>query len=254
VSDLWTRTGGRPGPTLLLLHGLGATSDVWDGLTSQAERHWPGRWIAPDLPGHGRSAPLPRYTFGDLAAALAGLVDSQTTILGHSLGGVLALELAAGRHGPAPVAVVGVGIKIHWTIDELERAAALARRPVATFPTEDAAVERHLKVAGLTGLIPADDPRAAAGVRRDVEGWRLALDPAAFGVGAPDMPGLLAAARCPVRLAAGDGDHMVDPDRLRALDPDAAVLPGTGHNAHVENPAIVGRLLPAWQDSAEGLS
>lgn len=251
---LWTRTGGRGSPTLLLLHGLGATSEVWDGLAAAAETHWPGRWVAPDLPGHGRSAPLPRYTFGDLAAALAGLVDGDTTILGHSLGGVIALELASGRYGPVPVAAVGVGIKIHWTSEELDRAAALTRRPAATFPTEDAAIERHLKVAGLTGLIPASDPRAAAGVRRDADGWRLALDQAAFGVGAPDMPALLAGARCPVRLAAGDGDHMVDQGRLRALDPDATVLPGIGHNAHVENPGVVGRLLPAWQDSADGLS
>lgn len=254
MTNLWTRTGGRLGPALLLLHGLGATSEVWDGLIASAEKHWPGRWVAPDLPGHGRSAPLPRYTFGDLAAAVAGLVDSDTSILGHSLGGVLALELATGRHGPVPAAAVGVGIKIHWTTDELDRAAALARRPVATFPTEGAAVERHLKVAGLVGLIPPSDPRASAGVRQDADGWRLALDPAAFGVGAPDMPALLAAARCPVRLAAGDGDPMVDPDRLRALDADAAILRGIGHNAHVEKPGVVGRLLPAWQDSDNGLS
>jgi pimeloyl-ACP methyl ester carboxylesterase len=164
------RTGGQPGPVLLLLHGLGATSEVWDGLLAEADRHWPGRWLAPDLPGHGGSAPLDQYTFTSmaaaLAAALAATLDAEpVTILGHSLGGVLALELASGRHGITPAGVVGVGIKIDWTAEELDRAAALARRPVATFPTEGAAIDRHLKVAGLTGLVPPEDPRARAGVR-----------------------------------------------------------------------------------------
>jgi len=252
------RTGGQPGPVLLLLHGLGATSEVWDGLLAEADRHWPGRWLAPDLPGHGGSAPLDQYTFTSMAAALAAALavtlDAEpVTILGHSLGGVLALELASGRYGITPAGVVGVGIKIAWTAEELDRAAALARRPVATFPTEGAAIDRHLKVAGLTGLVPPEDPRARAGVRATPDGWRLALDPATFGIGAPDMPALLAAARCPVLLAAGERDPMVDAAQLRALAPGAAVLPGIGHNAHLENPALVGRLLPAWQDSEDGL-
>ena len=251
------RTGGRPGPGLLLLHGLGATSEVWDGLIAHAERSWPGRWYALDLPGHGGSEPLADYTFttmsASVAAAVAAAVDGPVTVLGHSLGGVLALELASDRH-PVPVlAAVGVGIKIAWTPDELARAAALADRPAATFATADQAVARHLKVAGLTGLIAPDDPRALAGVRRTGEGWRLALDQRAFGVGAPDMPALLAAAQCPVVLAAGEHDPMVDEAALRALAPDAVTLHGLGHNAHVEGPALVGRLVPAWQDSANGL-
>ena len=43
----------RSEPTLLLLHGLGATAGVWADLVSELE--WPGRVIAPDLAGHGRA-------------------------------------------------------------------------------------------------------------------------------------------------------------------------------------------------------
>jgi len=257
------RAGGRTGPVLLLLHGLGATADVWDGLVAEAERRWPGRWLAPDLPGHGGSAPLPEYTFPAMAAAVAdglreaeALGDAPVVVLGHSLGGVLALELASGRYRLPVGRAVGLGIKVAWTGEELDRAAALARRPPAIFATEAEALARHVKVAGLAELVSPDDARARAGVVPAAAadgGWRLALDPRAFGVGAPDMPALLAAARCPVLLAAGENDPMSKPAQLRALQPSAVTLPGLGHNAHVEDPAVAYRLVGTWQDSPDGI-
>ena len=76
---------------LLLLHGLGATGDVWNGWPPVLSERWPGRWLAPDLPGHGGSEPLPRYSFGDLAASLVDLVGpgDQLTVLGLTLAGRL---------------------------------------------------------------------------------------------------------------------------------------------------------------------
>ena len=41
------------GPVVLLLHGMGATGDVWLPWAPYLEQHWPGRWLAPDLAGHG---------------------------------------------------------------------------------------------------------------------------------------------------------------------------------------------------------
>jgi pimeloyl-ACP methyl ester carboxylesterase len=70
-------------------------------------------------------------------------------------------------------------------------------------------------------------------------GWRLAQDPRTFGVGVPDMPGLLAAVDCPVVLARGEHDPMVTHEQLAALVADPVTLPGLGHNAHVEDPAAV---------------
>jgi pimeloyl-ACP methyl ester carboxylesterase len=218
-------------PTVLLLHGLGATGSVWRGMTELLDQ----RCIAPDLPGHGRSEPLPRYTFGHLAAAVADLVADagSVVVVGHSLGGVVALALASGWFGVKVDAVVALGVKVEWSEDELAKAAAMAARPAKTFATRDEAVQRHLKVAGLTGL---PNVEVDSGLVEVEGGWQLALDQAAFGVGAPDMPGLLAAARCPVVLAAGEHDPMSRPEQLRALDPDTVILPGLGHNAHVEDP------------------
>ncbi|AEV84742.1 alpha/beta hydrolase [Actinoplanes sp. SE50] len=226
---------------LLLLHGLGATGEVWSGWDPVLRDRWPGRWQAPDLPGHGAAAELDEYTFDALAEALLPLVDpaGQTVVLGHSLGGVVALALAA----RVPVAaVVGLGIKVEWTDEELARARGLAGRPVAWFDTREEALARHLRVSGLAGLV-ADDP---GGIRADGGRWRPALDPRAFGVGAPDMAGLLSRSSGPVLLARGEHDPMSTGEQLAKLGVPVATLPGLGHNAHVENPAQCFSLLAAY--------
>src|SRR2546427_821299 len=90
---LRVQQGGDGGPVLLLLHGLGATGDVWRGLLDLLNDRWPGRWVAPDLPGHGGSEALASYSFGRLAAAVAPAVPpaDRVVALGHSPGRVLAL-------------------------------------------------------------------------------------------------------------------------------------------------------------------
>ncbi len=237
-AGLRVRRGGAGEPLLLLLHGLGATGDVWAGWRPVLERRWPGRWLAPDLPGHGGSPPLPEYTFGALADAVAGVVEpgTRTVVVGHSLGGVVGLALA-GAGGPVSVAaVVGLGIKVAWTGEDLERAGALARRPPQWFASRDEAAARHLRVSGLAGLLAADDPAVASGLREEHGRWRLALDPGAFAVGAPDMAQLVARSRATVVLARGERDPMNTDDQLGRFGTPAVTLAGLGHNAHVENP------------------
>jgi pimeloyl-ACP methyl ester carboxylesterase len=235
--ELRVRSGGRGGPVVLLLHGLGATAEVWEGLVPLL----PGAWVAPDLPGHGGSAPLPAYTFAAVADAVADLVDpAGTVILGHSFGGVVGLHLAS---RPGVRAVIGLGIKVAWTPDELARAAALAARQPARFGTREEAVVRHLRLSGLHGLVAPDSPAALAGVVEEDGAWRPALDPRAFGVGDPEMAALVAAAPVPVVLARGEHDAMVSAEQLRALVPAPVELPGLGHNAHVEAPEAVAELV-----------
>lgn len=246
VSGRLRALGGGEGPgLLLLLHGLGATADVWTPMAPVLDEAWPGRWLAVDLPGHGGSPPLARVSVGSLAAAVAdGLpADEPVAVLGHSLGGAVALALASGWFGVRVTRAVGLGIKVAWSPDELDRARALADRPVQWFDTRALAVARHLRVAGLTGLVDADSAVAAAGVLEEQGRWRLALDSRSFGVGAPDLPGLLAAARAPLVLARGAHDALVSTEQLAALVPGPVDLPGCGHNAHVERPDLVAGLL-----------
>ncbi|GLY52664.1 alpha/beta hydrolase [Lentzea sp. NBRC 102530] len=216
---------------LVLLHGLGATGEVWQDVVSA----WPGSWIVPDLPGHGRSGKLARYTFGALAAAVAEEVPQEpVTVVGHSLGGVVGLALASGWFGVEVTTAVGVGIKVRWSDDELDKAAALAAKPGKVFPTREEATERASKMAGVP---------LRHGVSEVDGGWAPALDMRAFGVGRPDMAGLVMASQAHVVLAAGENDPMSPQEHLRELVPEPVVFPGAGHNVHVESPSSVTALL-----------
>ena len=92
------RGSGEP---VLLIHGLGCTGANWAFQVSALESKY--RVIVPDLPGAGHSAP-PRgggYSIEGFAAALWQLLDhlgvSKVHIVGFSLGGAVALEMAASR-------------------------------------------------------------------------------------------------------------------------------------------------------------
>ncbi|GAA3773684.1 alpha/beta fold hydrolase [Micromonospora maritima] len=80
---------------LVLLHGMGATGEVWLPWAPLLERRWPGRWLAPDLAGHGWSPPLSGYSFAALAQRVVDGLGPVTerlgprdrlVLLGHSLG------------------------------------------------------------------------------------------------------------------------------------------------------------------------
>ncbi|MDX3658560.1 alpha/beta hydrolase [Streptomyces sp. ID05-26A] len=222
---------GGNGPLLVLLHGLGATGEVWQDVVGE----WPGRWLVPDLPGHGRSSGLDRYSFGAFAAAVAGEIPREpVTVVGHSLGGVVGLTLASGWFGVEVTTCVGVGIKVRWTDEELAKAAALAGKPSKVFGTEEEAVERASKMAGV---------RLAHGVSEVDGGWAPSLDMRAFGVGAPDMAGLIMASQAHVVLAAGENDPMSPQEHLKELVPEPVVFAGAGHNVHVESPSSLHTVL-----------
>jgi pimeloyl-ACP methyl ester carboxylesterase len=250
--SLQVQEGGSGEPVLVLLHGLGATGDVWNAWRPLLARRWPGRWLAPDLSGHGGSPPLAEYTFGGLAEAVAGLVSSGSPIvvLGHSLGGAVGLALAGDGLAVRVQAVIGLGIKVVWADEELQRARAVAQRPTAWYGSRDEAAARYLRVSGLAGLLPADDPAVDAGLREQDGQWRLAMDQGAFAIGAPDMAELLARSRAPVTLARGENDPMNTDQQLARLGVPTVTLPRLGHNAHVESPPLSATLLDRWVTSA----
>jgi pimeloyl-ACP methyl ester carboxylesterase len=249
AAGLRIQEGGSGQPVLVLLHGLGATGDVWAGWRPLLGQRWPGRWMAPDLPGHGGSPPLAAYTFDGFARAVAGTVQpgARVVVLGHSLGGVVGLALASGRFPVSVQGVIGLGIKVVWTDEDLDRARALAQRPPAWFASRDEAAARYLRVSGLAGLLPAGDRAVDAGLREQGGRWRLALDPGAFAVGAPDMAQLLARSQAPVTLARGEHDPMNTDEQLARLGASTVTLPGLGHSAHAEGPELVIALLDPYR-------
>jgi pimeloyl-ACP methyl ester carboxylesterase len=85
------------GPLLVLLHGITSTSDAWRGVMPTLAENY--TVIAPDMIGHGRSAkPRGDYSLGAYAAGvrdlLAVLGFERGTVVGHSLGGAIAMQLA----------------------------------------------------------------------------------------------------------------------------------------------------------------
>jgi pimeloyl-[acyl-carrier protein] methyl ester esterase len=100
MSDLYVEMHGQ-GPDLVLLHGWGLNLRVWDGLTRELSSSF--RVIAVDLPGHGRSAwnpkaRTPAEQAWQVHATLASISD-RYSLLGWSMGGQIAIDLAAAMPG-----------------------------------------------------------------------------------------------------------------------------------------------------------
>jgi pimeloyl-ACP methyl ester carboxylesterase len=247
---LWVEGGGAGKPLLLMLHGLGANAAVWQRLRPIVEARWPGRWLAPDLRGHGRSGHAAPFGMAIHAADVAGVLDGEDDIvvLGHSMGGGVAMMLAGGWFGINVRRVIAFGVKLVWTPEEVAKAQELARAPVRWFATRDEAIERYLRVSGLKGLIDASSPEAAIGIVTEEGRFRLAADPRISAVVGVPLETVIAAMHAPLRLAAGERDPMVTLDQMRRFDPQAVLVAGAGHNPHVEAAAAL------WQVVEDALA
>lgn len=96
-------------PTIVFLHGAGFDHTTW-ALHSRWFAHHGYGVLAPDLPGHGRSAGAPLPTIAEMADWTASLLDiagaAKAWLVGHSMGSLIALETAA-RH-PAKVGALSL--------------------------------------------------------------------------------------------------------------------------------------------------
>src|SRR5919198_5217771 len=116
------------GPVILLIHGIAGSSGQWEpAMALLAGDH---TLIAPDLLGHGRSAkPRGDYSLGAYAAGLRDLMVAldhpRSTVVGHSLGGGVALQFAyqfpERTERLALVSSGGLGREVHFLL----RAATL---------------------------------------------------------------------------------------------------------------------------------
>lgn len=106
------------GPPLVLIHGLGHRRQGWDVLLSRLTPH--REVVTLDLPGHGESPPLRlegsdpiTEVAADIALLLGDLGLPRPHLAGNSLGGALALALAANGHAASVTALSPAGFFAH---------------------------------------------------------------------------------------------------------------------------------------------
>lgn len=262
-------SGGRGAVATVLLHGAAGSWTTWAPLieAAEAERGAPiADLVVPDLPGWGDSPADPALLdAGVLADAVATVARAlgyeRWRLVGHSLGGFVALELAAREPGATEsvtlVSATAFGGRAD-TVSGLRLFAAYAplmlldvgMRVLAALGPLGPRVVRALDRAGLLAHLVAPlfarrVPGIAHELARDVR-------PAAF-VRAVAIARHYPAARrwgrirCPVVAIRGDRDAFVplsDDRRLASVIRGlrTVVLPATGHFAHVEHPSLVARL------------
>src|SRR5882757_7318076 len=115
-------TGGREfdvsQPTIVLLHGAGFDRSTWALHTRWFAHHGFGV-LAPDLPGHGRSAGPSLGSIAEMADWTAALIDaasvSKAHLIGHSMGSLISLETAA-RHADKVSALSLIGTAATMTV------------------------------------------------------------------------------------------------------------------------------------------
>jgi pimeloyl-ACP methyl ester carboxylesterase len=244
------------GPVIVLIHGITSTSHVWvDVMSRLADRY---TVVAPDLLGHGRSAkPRGDYSLGAYASGgrdLLGVLGFERgTVVGHSLGGGIALQFAYQfpQHCERLVLVSsgGLGKEVH----PLLRAAALPGSEfVLPVLTPDWALRAGAAVAGAlerVGLQAGPDlAEAARGYasladrearEAFVHTLRAVIDREGQRVSATDR--LYLAERMPTLLIWGTDDPIIPIHHGREaheLIPGSRLveIPGAGHWPQLDDP------------------
>ena len=263
--------GPRNGSPIVLLHCFTCAIDWWDEMSPHLERNH--RVIAVDLLGHGGSEkPSSGYTISNqaslVAEALARLRVRDAEVVGHSLGGAVAVDLA--DQSPQLVDRVVIIDTRSSTQDEgdLGFVAGLGFAPVigeAFWRTKlDFAVRKGLEIAFAPGY---DVPDAFV---KDVERMTYSAyddSPADFDdyTAEETLAERVAATGKPLMVIMGAEEQIIeDPraalDNYRAAAPDAVtkLIAGAGHSPNVEKPAqtavlvlgFIGKEKPANRDNA----
>jgi pimeloyl-ACP methyl ester carboxylesterase len=229
---------------IVFVHGLGSSGRSWQGVVDELPTGV--GYLAPDLPGHGGSTRLARYSFGAMAAALsdtiAAFTDAPVTMVSHSLGGVPALLVASGLFGVKVDRLVFIGTKQRWTAAEVERAISVAAKPVKLFPARREALDFWGRVAGAPADFDVTEELAADVVAEVAGGWALAYDTRVSALGGAPIPQLVALSRAPVTVVRGEHDPIVSAEDAANLGLDVVTISGAGHSPQLDQPAEIARL------------
>jgi pyruvate dehydrogenase E2 component (dihydrolipoyllysine-residue acetyltransferase) len=239
--------GTGDGPAIVLVHGFGADLNTWmfnqPGL---AERH---RTVAFDLSGHGGSTKTLDFALdaagfaGDIDHVLAALGIDRAHLVGHSMGGAIALAFAAAHPARAAsltlIAPAGLGPEINrdfidgFVVMQRRREAQDVLRLLVHDPdlVSRQMVEDVLRYKRLDGVAAALGAIAAAWF----PGSRQAID----------LTDRLAALAAPVQIIWGRDDRIIPAAQGEALAGRVPlhILDSAGHLPHMEKSAEVNRLI-----------
>jgi pimeloyl-ACP methyl ester carboxylesterase len=221
------------GPALLFLHHFGGSGRSWRGVIDRLSgRH---RCIAPDLPGFGRAAGHSGpFTTGATAAGIVALIErlglEDYRIIGHSMGGKIALAVAALQpYGLRGLILVAPSPPTPEPIGDADRAHLLGSSgdQVAMAAVIEKIIVRRLSPSDyeqqLTDMLAASKPA-----------WEAWLNQGSR----EDISASLAKIRIPITIVSGDGDETIPADVLRRE------LLQQAPTATLEMVAAAGHLLP----------
>ncbi len=231
-----------PDERLILVHGSGDSGAVWAPLLAFLSGV---DALAFDLPGHGARIAEPgpeRMSVRDYAedvyqTLMARGVDGGV-VMGHSLGGAVALRLAVDHPGFARrIVLIGSGARLRVAPQFLEEARA----------------------AGTEGVLAVTELSFAPGHEERARAYNAARPPTAPGMlyrdlaacDEFDMMGELERITQPTLLIVGEFDRMTPVKyaeflRQRLPQSELVVIPGAGHYAQIERPEAVAGALRAW--------
>lgn len=236
---------GRP---LVLIHGLASSMGLWAGLDQgQLEGT---EIISYDLRGHGaseRAAGAHTLTkhVADLKGLLAALSIQRATFAGHSLGGMIAMELAASN----PEMVAGLALlDTTAAFPQATRDLFFELASSASFNGMPAITDKFLQLSFSPQFTEAN-PKMIATIRKGM----LASDAASIAAAARmvakvDLRQRLSAIQCPTLVLVGEQDQLTPPALAEELaagikGAQLHIIPESGHALPAEQPQAVTTLL-----------
>jgi pimeloyl-ACP methyl ester carboxylesterase len=244
------------GSAIVLIHGHPFSRRMWSGqLEALSDRF---RVVAPDLPGYGESPPRGEtITPRGLADSVVELIDAldveRATVVGLSLGGLVAMELGLGYPDRIDGLVLTATTAAPLTPEEVEM-----RRSTAQRLERDGLLDHALEMAGR--LFGPDARREPALVLPILE-TMLTTSPAGAAAALrgraerPPYHELLPSLRVPSLVLAGDADFFstaeITAQLVAALpDPEVVILPGIGHMPNLEAPEAFDRTVRRFAAAA----